>query len=146
MDMKELLDGVFNEGTEEYELIVDTYNLIVQSAPTIASEAKTHLLLLDHNKIKLATLYYSLNRRIMELQDSVQQTHDASYMRLVKLGRPSKEAIESEIRATNPEYAGVSRQINMYESVRDLISNYMRCIDSSRMTTTEILRNIYRVD
>lgn len=146
MKFKETLEGIFDEGTEEYNIIKETYDLITQSAPTIAAEAKTHLILLDHNKVKLSTLYYGICRKISNLRDQVQTTHDASYVRLVKVGRPSKDAIEAEIRMTNPKYSGISKKISDYEDVKDLISMYIRCVDSSRTTTLEILKNIYRLD
>lgn len=146
MKFNELVEGIFSEGTEEYDILNDTYNLITQSAPTVASEAKTHLLLLDHTKVKLSTLYYSLCRTISKLRDQVQSAYDSSYMRLVKLGRPSKDAIESEIRVLNPEYAKIYRKLIDYEDLKDLVNMYIKCIDSSKITTIEILKNIYRID
>lgn len=146
MNFVELLDGVFNEGTEEFDTLKETHDLIVQSSPIISAEAKTHLLLLDHSRVKLVTMYYSLSKRIASLNDQFQATHDAAYTRLVKIGRPSKDAIEAEIRATNPEYAGISRQIIKYENIKELVSMYIRCIDASKTTTIELLKNMYRLD
>lgn len=146
MNFKEMLEGIFDPGTEEYQIIEESYQLIASTAPTIAAEAKTHLLLLDHMKIKLATLYYMLGRNISKMRVAIQSTYDASYTRLVKLGRPSNAAIETEIRATNPEYAGISRKIDDYEAIRELINNYIRCLDSSKTTTLEVLRDSRRID
>ena len=146
MKFNDLLQDVFDEGTEEYNIIKDTYDLITDNVPSIAAECKTNLILLDNCRVKLATLYYQLGRSISRAYEGVQQTHDQMYMRLVKLGRPSKEAIESEIRATNPEYSGVSKKVSLLEEVRNLVSMYMRCVDSRKQTTTELLRNINRID
>lgn len=144
--LSEALNGVFDEGSEEREIIIEAYNIIRTSNPSVASEAKNHLIMLDRSRVKLSTLYYSISRVISSLKDQIQGTYDSQYVRLVKMGRPSKDAIESEIRATNAEYSGISKKIRDYEDVKDLISMYLRCIDSNRSTVTEILRNIYRID
>lgn len=146
MKIEETLTLAFSEGTEEYETLHTAYKLITTSYPSVASEAKNHLIMLDHSRMKLATLYYGVCRNISHLRDMTQATYDTQYTRLVKMGRPSKDAIEAEIRSTNGEYAGVSKQIKDLEDVKDLISMYMRCIDSNKSTVTEILRNVYRID
>lgn len=146
MDFDQVLNGIFEPGTEEYETIVDTYDLITRNVPSIASDAKTQMILLDNTKIKLSTLYFMLCRNISQLKDAVQQTVDSQYTRLVKLGRPSNAAIEAEIRATNPEYAGISRKIGDYENVKDLISSYIKCVDSRKTTALEVLRDSRRID
>lgn len=146
MKIEETLTLAFSEGTEEYEVLKDAYKLITSSYPSVASEAKSHLIMLDHSRMKLATLYYGVCRNISQLRDTMQATYDIQYTRLVKMGRPSKDAIEAEIRSTNGEYAGVSKRIKDLEDIKELISMYMRCIDSSRSTVTEILRNVYRID
>lgn len=146
MDVRELVSGVLGDKSEETETVVEVYELITQSAPTIASEAKTHMILLDHARTKLSTVYYMLCREISRMKDEVRSSYDSQYTRLVKLGRPTKDAIESEIRATNPQYSGVSKTISDYEDVKNLINMYLRCIDSSKQTTVELLRNINRID
>lgn len=145
-NVKSLLSEIFGSTSQEVETIVEAYNLIVKTAPTISSEAKTHLILLDHSRIKLASLYYMITRIISKKWNDVQSTYDDTYVQLVRRGRPSKDAIEAEIRQLNPEYSGVSYQISQLEEVKELISMYLRCIDSNRSTTLEILRNISRID
>ena len=146
MKIEETLTLAFNEGTEEHEILHTAYKLITTSYPSVASEAKSHLIMLDHSRMKLATLYYGVCRSISQMRDTTQATYDTQYTRLVKMGRPSKDAIEAEIRSTNGEYAGISKRIKDLEDIKELISMYMRCIDSSRSTVTEILRNVYRID
>ena len=137
---------VFPEGSEESQLLRDCYDLIAKSAPTLASEAKTQMILLDQMRAKLSSLYFLLSRNISQLKSSIQSSYDSSYVRLVKLGRPSGAAIEAEIRATNPDYVIVSTKIETYEQVKELVSNYMKSIDSCSRTAIEILRDSRRVD
>ena len=146
MNFKDILYGIFDEGTEEYEQISECYDLIAKTAPTIAAEAKTHLLLLDHARINLSTIYFMLCRNISKKREIYQQAYDTQYARLVKLGRPSNAAIEAEIRSTNSDYAVLSRQIESLEQVKDLITAYVRCIDASKQTTFECLRDSRRLD
>lgn len=146
MKFEKVLEGVFDEGTEEYSIISEAYDLIVKSAPTVSGEAKTHLILLDHCRTNLATLYYMIGRNISKLRDTIQSAYDSSYTRLVKLGRPSKDAIESEIRLTCPEYLVSYKKIRDLEEVQSLVNMYLRCVDSNKTTTLELLRNIQRID
>lgn len=146
MEVKKLFNEIFGEKSEESEILSGAYELITQSVPTIAAEAKTHMILLDHSRTKLSTIYYMICCKISSLRESVQSTYDSQYTRLVKLGRPTKDAIESEIRSTNPEYSGISKKISDYEDLKNLVSMYIRCIDSNKNTTIELLRNINRID
>jgi len=146
MNFKDILEGVFDENSEEFEIISDTYNLITSTVPSVAAECKTNLILLDNARIKLSTLYYMLYRNISKIRRGVESIYNAQYTRLVKVGRPSKDAIEAEIKASSPDYLIASQKIEDYEAVRDLISMYIRCVDNTRSSTLEILKNIYRVD
>lgn len=144
--IKNLLSEIFGPESQEVDTLVDAYNLIVKTAPTVSSEAKTHLLLLDHSRTKLASLYYMITRVISKKWNSMQSTYDETYVQLVRRGRPSKDAIEAEIRQLNPEYSGIAYQVSQLEEVKELINMYLRCIDSNKTTTLEILRNINRID
>lgn len=144
--LTDLLKEVLGDNSSEVVDILEAYGLIVHSAPTVISEAKTHLILLDHSKVKLSSIYYMLSREISKKKRTTQETYDSTYVQLVRRGRPSKDAIEAEIRQLNPTYLGVSQEISDLEEVKDLVSMYIRCIDSSRSSTIEILRNISRID
>lgn len=146
MDFKILLDGIFNEGTEEYNQIKECYELISKSAPTISAEMKTTMILLDHSRVNLSTIYFMLCRNISKMKAEFQQTYDSQYARLVKLGRPSNAAIEAEIRSQNPEYSGITMKIETFEYVKDLINSYIKCIDECKKTTIEALRDSRRID
>lgn len=146
VDFKILLKDIFTEDSEEFAIIKDSYDCIISSAPTISAEAKTQMILLDHNRTKLSTLYFMLARKISTLKSTYQSDWDTQYARLVKIGRPSKDSIESEIRANNPALAGAIVQVNQYEQVQELVSMYMRCIDSAKQTATELLRDSRRLD
>lgn len=146
MNFKNILEGIFDEGTEEYDLVKEAYDLISKTTPSISAEAKTNMILLDHSRANLTTIYFMVCRNISKKKDSFQKSYDSQYSRLVKLGRPSNAAIEAEIRVTSPEYATASSQIEALEQVKDLISSYIRCIDSCKQTAVEILRDSRRID
>lgn len=146
INFKDLLDGIFDEGTEEFEIIKESYELIVKTTPSISAECKTQMILLDHSRTKLSTLYYLLCREISRQKSKCQKDYDAKYTRFVKLGRPSNAAIEAEIRATSPDYAIASAKIESLEQVRELVSSYMRCIDTTKQTAVELLRDSRRID
>lgn len=145
MDLSNIIT-VFGKNTEEYKIIEEAYKLIVEEEPMVASEAKNNMIFLDRSRVKLVTIYYSLCSKISGMRAEIQSSYDTSYTRLVKLGRPSNNAIESEIRATNPNYAGFSKLLEDYENLKRLISDYIRCIDNSKSTTIEMLRDSRRLD
>lgn len=146
MNFEEIIGDVFSTNSEEFQIIKDTYDLIGMSAPTIAAEFKTHMILLDKYKISLSTMYYMLSRNISEKKEAFSATYNSSYVRLVKLGRPSAAAIEAEIKAGNPAYSGMTHEIEKLQQVKDLINDYLRCIDSCKQTAIEFLRDSRRID
>ena len=145
-DIKSVISGVFPEGSDEFETLVECYNLVMGSTPSIAAEAKTNMTLLDHMRMKLSTLYFLLERSISKKRTQYQAVYDAAYTRLVKLGRPSNTAIEAEIRVTVPDYLTGSEEIEKLEQVKNLISGYLRGIDAYKQTSIEILRDSRRLD
>lgn len=146
MKFEDTLKEVFPETSDEYKLILEASDLLASSAPSIAAECKTIMILADHIKPRLAALYFLLSREISKMKETYQASYDAQYVRLVKMGRPSNAAIEAEIRVTNTEFITLSKQIDKYEQVKELINFYLRCIDSLKQSAIEILRDSRRID
>jgi hypothetical protein len=145
-NFNELFNGIFNEGSHELETIELAYQLISGTAPTTATQLKAQMIELDQMRIEMVTLYYLLNRKIMQLKDDTQRETDATYVRLVKLGRPSKDAIETELRATNEVYSVNSFKLENYNNAKELVLSFIRSIDARKQTVIELLRTAYRVD
>lgn len=146
MNFNDILEGVFPEDSEEWNVLEEAYNLVISSTPTIAAQAKTDMILLDNSKIRLSTIYFMISRNISRQKESIQGEYDTAYTRLVKLGRPSNAAIESEIRMTHPSCASVLQKIEVLEQVKDLVSSYIKGIDSAKQTAIEFLRDSRRID
>lgn len=146
MNFKESLIEVFSEGTHEYEVLMNVHDLITSYSPSISAECKTQMILLDQSKIELSSLYYMVSRRISKLKASIQSSYDTQYTRLVKLGRPSNAAIEAEIRLSNSDYLSVCSKLEAMEQIKDLINSYLRCIDATKATAIELLRDSRRID
>lgn len=146
MTLKDMLEGIFDENTKEYEIINECYNLITTDIPVTSAQARVHMINLDRSRTDLSTMYFMLCRNISKKKEVHQKSYDAQYARLVKLGRPSNAAIEAEIRANDPAYSGLCSEIEALEQVKELISSYIRCIDANKKTTSEILMDSRRVD
>jgi len=140
------LSEVFPSGSSEYQILSNAYGLIIAGIPQIAAEYKNKLIALDASRAELSSLYFMINRNISKLKATIQTDYDGQYTRLVKIGRPSNTAIEAEIRFNNPDYLKVSNQIEELENVKNLIVNYMKCIDNCRLTTTELFKDSRRID
>ena len=129
---------------DELTSIVRVSAVLTLSTPVTESEANYIMEKLDSSKAELSSIYFQLSREISRLESEVQKDYDSSYSRLVRLGRPSKDAIEAEIRNGNPMYVEVSCRIKSLEDVKELISMYMRSIDSKKTSVLEALRSIKR--
>lgn len=127
---------------DELTSIVRVSAVLTLSTPVTESEANYIMEKLDSGKAELSSIYFQLSREISRLESEVQKDYDSSYSRLVRLGRPSKDAIEAEIRNGNPMYVEVSCRIKSLEDVKELISMYMRSIDSKKTSVLEALRSI----
>lgn len=145
-NIEQIISDIFPQGSDEYNTLVECYNLIMGSSPSIAAEAKTNMILLDHMRMKLSTLYFLLERTISKKKSAYQNAYDSAYTRLVKLGRPSNTAIEAEIRVTVPEYLVGYDEVEKLEHVKGLILGYLKGIDSYKQTSVEILRDSRRLD
>ena len=144
--IESVIKEVFPENSEEYRIIVESYNILNSSTPQIAAEYKNRLMILDKLRTELSSLYFMITRNINQIRNSYQRDYDAQYVRLVKIGRPSHNAIESEIRFNSPDYVTSSLKIEELDNVRNLINSYIRGIDSVKNTTVELLRDSRRID
>lgn len=145
-NLEEKVSKIFSKDSEEFEVLLETYRLINRSTPLTSADAKNYLINLDHLRVKLSSIYYLISSRVTERKLTTQSTYDNLYVQLVRRGRPSKDAIESEIRELNPEIAGIFYQNCELEDIKSLVEYFLRCIDSSRLTTIELLRSINRID
>lgn len=127
---------------DELTSIIRVSAVLTLSTPVTESEANYIMEKLDSGKAELSSIYFQLSREISRLESEVQKDYDSSYSRLVRLGRPSKDAIEAEIRNSNPRYVEVSCRIKSLEDVKELISMYMRSIDAKKVSVLEALRSI----
>lgn len=129
---------------DELTSIIRVSAVLTLSTPVTESEANYIMEKLDSGRAELSSIYFQLSREVSRLESEVQKDYDSSYSRLVRLGRPSKDAIEAEIRNGNPKYVEVSCRIKSLEDVKELISMYMRSIDSKKTSVLEALRSIKR--
>ena len=141
-----IISEVFPIGTEEYRILEDAHNLIISSTPQISAEYKNKMITLDRVRAELSSLYFMVSRNMSNLKSGVQKDYDAKYTHLVKVGRPSNTAIEAEIRLTNPDYVVAFNKIEELDTVRTLITSYIKCIDSCKNTTIELLKDSRRID
>ena len=146
MNLKNIFKNVFDEGTEEFEILKDAYELIVSSGMVIHSEFKQTMILADASKVKLATLYYMISTQISEIRSSYEKTYNEIYIKLVKMERPSQHAIETEIKQVYPDYLVACNKIEKFEQVKELITMYIKSIDSIKQTAMEMLRDSRRID
>lgn len=127
---------------DELTSIIRVSAVLTLSTPVTESEANYIMEKLDLGRAELSSIYFQLSREVSRLESEVQKDYDSSYSRLVRLGRPSKDAIEAEIRNGNPKYVEVSCKIKSLEDIKELISMYMRSIDAKKVSVLEALRSI----
>lgn len=146
MNFKKLLNDVFEEGTEEYTVLMDTYNFVIKSAPVLSVQSKSVMAESDVLKIKLSTIYYTLSRMIEDLRASYENQYNMLYVKLVKMERPSHHAIETEIKTNYPEYLVALKNITQYEMLKELVTMYIKSLDSLKQSAVEMLRDSRRID
>jgi len=143
--LKDTLNSIFGD-SEESRIIQEVSDATMSSVPSTAPEAKMKMMLFDALKCRLSNVYFLICRNIHILQREFQQSYDTQYTRLVKLGRPSKDAIEAEIRTLQPNYASAIQKVQDLEDVKEFISLQMRCIDACKTTAMRVLEDSRRID
>lgn len=134
--MSELLDKLKNTfGLTDYEVeFIRQLNIeLKRPTPTTRVGINNRLDLLDEYRSKLANLIFMITSSMQEYQYKYHETYNASFTRLVRAGRPSTQAIESEIH-TDEAMHRQRKLLDSFENFRALLFSYMKSLDSCKST------------
>ncbi len=146
MTWYEALAEIFPTTSEEYDAITKAYNFVNSPIPMTAAEAKTLMYQIDGIRARLSTVYFLISRELSKQKSLIQHQYDISYTRLVKVGRPSHAAIETELKTMLPDYVIYLDISEKYEQVKELVSSLVRGLDEIKRTTLEAFRDARRID
>lgn len=133
----ELLESIKNSlGLTDYEVeILRKVNKVLREpTPTTQVGIEERVSVLDRYRVDLLNLLYMLEDKLATLEYSYKNVYDPEFMKLTRQGRPSQQAIDSEIHATNASMNEWRNTMHHYDYVKSLILGYIKSIGASKDT------------
>lgn len=126
----------------EVEILRETNRILREPMPTIQVALEERVAQIDVCRTDLTNLLYMIEDRFEKIQYSYQSVYDPEFMRLTRAGRPSQQAIDSEIHATKESMMEWRDTIHHYEYAKNLIFNYLKSLNSTKETCLKKLKYI----
>lgn len=108
--------------------------LLLEPTPTVQVMIEARVDSIDRLCVELRNLLYILENKIGNLDYEYKTIYDEQFTNLVRKGRPSQQAIESEIHSSN-EFMMQRRQLlTNFEYLKNLITGYLRSLKDCKET------------
>ena len=113
------------------DIIKECINLIHQSVP--CDNAGVFSRLAHFNSVSDDLSYVILSTRKVRnnIEKELKKLKDPKFTILVRSGRPSTQAIESEIRFTMKEVADLEDKLITFDNIIDYLNHLEKCLDRS---------------
>jgi len=108
---------------QEVQMIVECNNEIIQIAPTDKPQVFRKEERLIRCSQNISWCIFSLKLKASKIQDSYRRSRDPEYTILVRQGRPSAAAIETELRYKHPEFYETDEQIRILDNIIEFLGH-----------------------
>lgn len=119
--------AIFSE--DEYQMIRSSIGLIIESPPQTAGAVFSRCERLTASSMDISWIILSLNRTKLKLENSLKGIKDPEFVLLVRQGRPSTQAIESEIRMSKDSVMQLENDIQEIDNLIVYFNSLERNID-----------------
>lgn len=119
--------AIFSE--DEYQMIRSSIGLIIESPPQTAGAVFSRCERLTASSMDISWIILSLNRIRLKLENSLKSIKDPEFVLLVRQGRPSTQAIESEIRMSKDSVMQLENDIQEIDNLIVYFNSLERNID-----------------
>jgi len=127
------LKDKFNLSDYETEFLERLNTELRRPVPTTQLGIEDRLYLLDVLKIDLHNMLYVLEERFSSMEYEYKEKYNIEHTRLVRAGRPSEAAIDSEIH-TNTSLKSTRDLLNDWQSFKGLLTSYLSVIKACKDT------------
>lgn len=142
---KEYFNGVIKEGSEEFKIISEVYNILSSRLPSTAAEAYSRVSSLESYRAQISTMIYVISMLRDDINREYRKLYEKEFTKLSLLNRPSQAAIDAEIHSKSTEAFMLRDKLESYDRILQLLNSYIRCIDSSKSSAVEAWRDSRRV-
>ena len=107
--------------------------------PSARTAIQERMMLLDSLRVKLLNMLYLLTDRMDEYAYSYYEKYNSEFKILVRQGRPSTQAIETEIH-TNADMQEKKMLLKGFDDFKGLLFGYIKTIDNCKATCFEKIK------
>lgn len=125
------INSIVNIGDKCNDMIREAIGLIHQTLPVDNAGVFSKLTRFTSASDDLAFVIMSIQKEKDILELELRKIKDPKFTILVKAGRPSTQAIESEIRCTNPKVSELEDKISQFDNVLSYLNHVEKCMDRS---------------
>lgn len=118
-----------NIGDKCNDIIEECINLIHQGLPVDNAGVFSKLSHCNSASDDLAYVIMSVRKVRSDIEKELRKLKDPKFTILVRSGRPSSQAIESEIRFTIPEVANLEDKLSTFDNILDYLNHIEKCLD-----------------
>ena len=126
--------GYLSLTDHEVGILRETNRILREPTPTTQLGLENRVSVLDQCRTDLVNLLYMIEDRLSRVEFSYRNVYDPEFTRLTRAGRPSQQAIDSEIHSTIEKMSEWRDTINHYEFARNLLLGYLKSISASKET------------
>lgn len=123
------LTNVMELGDEEIESVRDCLGMVHQATPTEAPGIFSRMERIIAASDNLSWVLTSIGRKKSEIVGEIKKIKDPQFTALVRQGRPSIQAIESEIRYTTPELRELESDLDTLLNVESYFVHLEKSMD-----------------
>lgn len=128
-DIINYISGIVNIGDRCNETIKECINLIHQSVPVDNSGVFSRLSRCNAVSDDLVYIIMNVKKRRNIVESELKKNKDPKFTILVRSGRPSTQAIESEIRVTTPIVSELENKLSEFDNILEYLNHLEKCLD-----------------
>lgn len=125
----EYIDDIVDIGDKSKNTLYECINLIHQTVPVDNAGVFSRLARCVSVSDDLSYVILSIEQARNKIEVELRHNKDPKFTILVKSGRPSTQAIESEIRFTVPVVAELESKLLHYDSILSYLNHLEKCLD-----------------
>lgn len=118
----------------EVQIVKDVNLLLREPTPTVQAGIESRVSKIDQYRNDLTNLIYMIENKETQLDYDYHKIYDVEFTRLTRAGRPSQQAIESEIHSSIEGADDRRLVLRDIENFKNLLFGYLRALKSSKET------------
>lgn len=124
----------FSLNDTEIGIVREVNRILREPTPTVQTGIESRVSRIDSLRVEVQNLLYIVESKISDAEYDYHTVYDLEFTRLTRAGRPSQQAIESEIHSKDEVMKDKRRLLENYRDFKNLLLGYLKSLSSSKDT------------